>query len=270
MASHSYVVSVRTELTDIEQMPDESSRLYRMLQDAVDREIQQTGYVPDQQHQRERHGKYRLVVGVKPRPRPRGGSPMSDSQLAFDSNSYYPGEQRRQAGHRATGHRALWCWRQQAQPDAGIQPDRRTVRAIRSQGQWRTVEETTARGITRKHHPSLHFSAANHQRADCVALRAPATGPHIISTGGVTAGPAFPFSGERRTSRDPAETTNLKGPMNKAKPTLNLTATETKTPTPAPALKKVSLAGFATQTPASKSAKAYPLLPDPTAKSRNW
>ncbi len=31
----------------------------------------------------------------------------------------------------------------------------------------------------------------------------------------------------------------------------------------APALKKVSLAGFATQTPASKSSKAYPLLPDP-------
>ena len=35
--SHSYVVSLRTELTDIDQMPDESSRLYRMLQDAVDR-----------------------------------------------------------------------------------------------------------------------------------------------------------------------------------------------------------------------------------------
>jgi len=35
------------------------------------------------------------------------------------------------------------------------------------------------------------------------------------------------------------------------------------TPAPAPALKKVSLAGFATQTPAGKSAKAYPLLPDP-------
>src|SRR5437879_2606143 len=33
-------------------------------------------------------------------------------------------------------------------------------------------------------------------------------------------------------------------------------------PAPAPALKKVSLAGSATQTPASKSAKAYPLLPD--------
>lgn len=51
--------------------------------------------------------------------------------------------------------------------------------------------------------------------------------------------------------------------MNKSKPTLNLTATESKTPAPAPALKKVSLAGFATQTPASKSSKAYPLLPDP-------
>ena len=40
-------------------------------------------------------------------------------------------------------------------------------------------------------------------------------------------------------------------------------ATAAPTPAPAPALKKVSLAGFATQTPASKSAKAYPLLPDP-------
>jgi hypothetical protein len=34
-------------------------------------------------------------------------------------------------------------------------------------------------------------------------------------------------------------------------------------PTPAPALKKVSLAGFAVQSPAGKTAKSYPLLPDP-------
>lgn len=32
---------------------------------------------------------------------------------------------------------------------------------------------------------------------------------------------------------------------------------------PAAALRKVSLAGFAVQTPAAKTAKAYPLLPDP-------
>ena len=54
--------------------------------------------------------------------------------------------------------------------------------------------------------------------------------------------------------------------MKKAKTTTNAApvAAEPKAPTPvpAPALKKVSLAGFATQTPASKSAKAYPLLPD--------
>lgn len=35
------------------------------------------------------------------------------------------------------------------------------------------------------------------------------------------------------------------------------------TPAAAPALKKVSLAGFAVQSPAGKSAKSYPLLPDP-------
>jgi len=55
--------------------------------------------------------------------------------------------------------------------------------------------------------------------------------------------------------------------MKKAKSTTNaaIAAAEPKTttPAPAPALKKVSLAGFATQTPASKSAKAYSLLPDP-------
>ncbi len=35
------------------------------------------------------------------------------------------------------------------------------------------------------------------------------------------------------------------------------------TPAPAPALKKVNLAGFATQSTASKGSKTYPLLPDP-------
>ncbi|MEA3212320.1 MAG: hypothetical protein QOE70_5377 [Chthoniobacter sp.] len=34
-------------------------------------------------------------------------------------------------------------------------------------------------------------------------------------------------------------------------------------PLAAPALKKVSFAGFATQTPGTKASKAYPLLPDP-------
>jgi len=46
-SSHSYVVSIRTELTDISQVPEESSKLYRMLQDAVDKEIQEVGFMPD-------------------------------------------------------------------------------------------------------------------------------------------------------------------------------------------------------------------------------
>ena len=46
-SSHSYVVSIRTELTDISQVPEESAKLYRMLQDAVDKEIQEVGFMPD-------------------------------------------------------------------------------------------------------------------------------------------------------------------------------------------------------------------------------
>lgn len=46
-SSHSYVVSIRTELTDINLAPAESSKLYKMLQDAVDKEIQAVGFMPD-------------------------------------------------------------------------------------------------------------------------------------------------------------------------------------------------------------------------------
>jgi len=46
-SSHSYVVSIRTELGDINQVPEESSKLYKMLQEAVDKEIQEVGFMPD-------------------------------------------------------------------------------------------------------------------------------------------------------------------------------------------------------------------------------
>lgn len=45
-SSHQFSVSVETELTDLSQVQDEAVRLYGLLQDAVDREIQQTGFVP--------------------------------------------------------------------------------------------------------------------------------------------------------------------------------------------------------------------------------
>jgi len=46
-SSHSYVVSVRVELQDISQVPEESAKLYRMLQEAVDKDIEAVGFMPD-------------------------------------------------------------------------------------------------------------------------------------------------------------------------------------------------------------------------------
>ena len=46
-SSHSYVVSIRTELADLTQVEAESARLYTLLQQSVDNEIQQVGFLPD-------------------------------------------------------------------------------------------------------------------------------------------------------------------------------------------------------------------------------
>ena len=45
-SSHQYNVTVRVEMADIKQVPQESERLYGLLQSCVDREIQQTGFLP--------------------------------------------------------------------------------------------------------------------------------------------------------------------------------------------------------------------------------
>ena len=45
-SSHQYSVTVRSEVTDIKQVPAESNRIYKLLQDAVDKEIQSTGFLP--------------------------------------------------------------------------------------------------------------------------------------------------------------------------------------------------------------------------------
>ncbi len=47
-SSHQFSVSLESELTDLSQVQVEVARLYELLQDAVDREIQQSGYVPGQ------------------------------------------------------------------------------------------------------------------------------------------------------------------------------------------------------------------------------
>src|SRR5437660_574202 len=45
-SSHSFAVSMETELNDVENVAGESERLYALLQQAVDQQIQTTGFVP--------------------------------------------------------------------------------------------------------------------------------------------------------------------------------------------------------------------------------
>ena len=46
-SSHSYVVSIRIELSDLTQVEAESARLYALLQQSVDNEIKEVGFLPD-------------------------------------------------------------------------------------------------------------------------------------------------------------------------------------------------------------------------------
>ena len=55
-SSHQFNVSVETELTDLGQVQGESTRLYGLLQDAVDREMQNTGFVPEDTYGMEANG----------------------------------------------------------------------------------------------------------------------------------------------------------------------------------------------------------------------
>ncbi len=47
-SSHQFSVSVETEISNINDVAEESSRLYQLLQQNVDEEIQHTGFVPDE------------------------------------------------------------------------------------------------------------------------------------------------------------------------------------------------------------------------------
>ena len=45
-SSHQFSVSLKTELTDVSQVENESARLYDVLQNSVDQNIQQVGFLP--------------------------------------------------------------------------------------------------------------------------------------------------------------------------------------------------------------------------------
>jgi hypothetical protein len=49
-SSHQFSVCVETEISNIDDVAGESSRLYQRLQMSVDEEIQHTGFVPDQSY----------------------------------------------------------------------------------------------------------------------------------------------------------------------------------------------------------------------------
>ncbi|MDF1657896.1 MAG: hypothetical protein P1U58_09805 [Verrucomicrobiales bacterium] len=49
-SSHQYSISVETELSDPNDIPGEASKMYSMLQNSVDHEIQQTGFVPGESY----------------------------------------------------------------------------------------------------------------------------------------------------------------------------------------------------------------------------
>ena len=57
-SSHQFSVSVETELTDSGDIQGEATRIYTLLQDAVDREIQETGFVPGDEYGHNNEGNH--------------------------------------------------------------------------------------------------------------------------------------------------------------------------------------------------------------------
>jgi hypothetical protein len=49
-SSHQCSLTIRIELSDLKQVETESNRLYTLLQGCVDRDLQQTGYLPANSH----------------------------------------------------------------------------------------------------------------------------------------------------------------------------------------------------------------------------
>ena len=46
-SSHQFSLTLKTEITDITQVPAEAVRLYRLLQNGVDTSIRDIGYLPE-------------------------------------------------------------------------------------------------------------------------------------------------------------------------------------------------------------------------------
>ena len=146
-SSHSYVVSIRTELSDLTQVEAESARLYALLQRSVDGEIQEVGFLPDATtygmngHQAGAHrngedtthpnGNSEGEERRRDRPldpdRPADVWVCSDKQKELDPQTGRAA-QAGQAGGRSPGEGNVRSAGQDLQPHAGQRADRGTAR----------------------------------------------------------------------------------------------------------------------------------------------
>jgi hypothetical protein len=64
-SSHQYSVSVETEIINVEDVAAQSERLYTTLQQSVDEQIQQTGFVPDADYGNNDSGSIKPINRIK-------------------------------------------------------------------------------------------------------------------------------------------------------------------------------------------------------------
>src|SRR5688572_658332 len=65
-SSHSCSISVQVEVTDLSQVEQESSKLYKLLQNSVDAEIREVGFMPN------------VAYGIGDSKQPNGNGPQSN------------------------------------------------------------------------------------------------------------------------------------------------------------------------------------------------
>jgi hypothetical protein len=80
-SSHQFSVSIEAELSSTDNVTSEASRLYKTLQNAVDREMQSTGFVPDGEYG---SGEPPQIQGHTTHRAPSGGSVLNRPWKASD------------------------------------------------------------------------------------------------------------------------------------------------------------------------------------------
>lgn len=96
-SSHQFSVSVETELTDSGDIQGEATRIYHLLQDAVDREIQETGFVPGDEYGLSNNGSSRTAANGS------NGNGNHNGQYRLNGGNGHNGN-----GNGSNGHSDRW------------------------------------------------------------------------------------------------------------------------------------------------------------------